>query len=43
MHAAPTLSIDGRGPEQLQQLIGRDRCNGCTAGQGSSCGGALDG
>jgi hypothetical protein len=41
----------GRGPMRLADLIGRDltgasiavrdHCFGCTAGQGSSCGGAL--
>jgi radical SAM/Cys-rich protein len=45
------LSLDGRRKVQLSELIGRelagnpiatrDHCYGCTAGQGSSCGGAL--
>ena len=45
------LSVDGRRKVQLSELIGRelagnpiatrDHCYGCTAGQGSSCGGAL--
>jgi len=47
------LVVEGRGRPQLSDLIGRDlagnpiavrdHCYGCTAGQGSSCGGALDG
>jgi radical SAM/Cys-rich protein len=47
------LSIAGRPRVRLADLIGRDlagnpivvknHCFGCTAGQGSSCGGALDG
>lgn len=46
------LVIEGRARTQLSDLIGRDlegnpivvrdHCYGCTAGQGSSCGGALD-
>jgi radical SAM/Cys-rich protein len=45
------LGLEGRGRPQLSDLIGRDlrgnpiavrdHCYGCTAGQGSSCGGAL--
>src|SRR5688500_8080918 len=45
------LSLEGRKRPQLSELIGRDlagnpiavrdHCYGCTAGQGSSCGGAL--
>jgi len=45
------LVVDGRARTQLSDLIGRelagnaivvrDHCYGCTAGQGSSCGGAL--
>jgi hypothetical protein len=45
------LAIEGRSRVQLTDLIGRDlagnpiavrdHCYGCTAGQGSSCGGAL--
>ena len=45
------LSLEGRQKVQLSELIGRDlsgnpiavrdHCYGCTAGQGSSCGGAL--
>lgn len=45
------LEVDGRARTQLSDLIGRDlagnpivvrdHCYGCTAGQGSSCGGAL--
>jgi radical SAM/Cys-rich protein len=45
------LAVEGRGRLQLSELIGRDlagnpiavrdHCYGCTAGQGSSCGGAL--
>ncbi len=45
------LAVEGRGRPQLSDLIGRDlrgnpisvrdHCYGCTAGQGSSCGGAL--
>ncbi|OGA06896.1 MAG: radical SAM protein [Betaproteobacteria bacterium RIFCSPHIGHO2_12_FULL_69_13] len=47
------LVVHGRKRTHLSQLIGsdlsgnpvavRDHCYGCTAGQGSSCGGALDG
>jgi len=47
------LRIEGRKRVQLSELIGRDiagnpiavrdHCYGCTAGQGSSCGGALHG
>ena len=47
------LAVDGRSRVQLSELIGRDlrgnpiavrdHCYGCTAGQGSSCGGALGG
>lgn len=47
------LGVDGRAGVHLSELIGRDlrgnpiavrdHCYGCTAGQGSSCGGALDG
>ena len=47
------LALDGKRRPQLSDLIGRDlagnpiavrdHCYGCTAGQGSSCGGALDG
>ena len=47
------LAFDGRERPLLSDLIGRDlsgnaiavrdHCYGCTAGQGSSCGGALDG
>jgi radical SAM/Cys-rich protein len=47
------LSLEGRKKVQLSELIGRDlsgnpiavrdHCYGCTAGQGSSCGGALAG
>ncbi len=47
------LVIEGKRRPQLSDLIGRDlagnpisvrdHCYGCTAGQGSSCGGALDG
>ena len=47
------LALEGRRRAHLSQLIGRelsgnsiavrDHCYGCTAGQGSSCGGALDG
>ena len=47
------LALEGRKRPQLSDLIGsdlqgnpvqvRDHCYGCTAGQGSSCGGALDG
>ena len=47
------LAVDGARRPQLSELIGRDlagnpiavrdHCYGCTAGQGSSCGGALDG
>jgi len=47
------LVVEGRRRPQLSDLIGRDlagnpiavrdHCYGCTAGQGSSCGGALDG
>ena len=47
------LMVDGVRRPQLSDLIGRDlagnpiavrdHCYGCTAGQGSSCGGALDG
>jgi radical SAM/Cys-rich protein len=46
------LRIDGRPRTHLSQLLGRDldgnpvvvadHCYGCTAGQGSSCGGALN-
>jgi radical SAM/Cys-rich protein len=46
------LGLAGRGRTHLTELIGRDlegspiavrdHCHGCTAGQGSSCGGALD-
>jgi len=46
------MRVDGRDRLQLSDLIGRDvsgnpiavrdHCYGCTAGQGSSCGGALD-
>jgi len=46
------LVVEGRARLQLSDLIGRDlegnpitvrdHCYGCTAGQGSSCGGALD-
>ncbi|MDA0224964.1 MAG: arsenosugar biosynthesis radical SAM protein ArsS [Proteobacteria bacterium] len=46
------LVVDGRPRPHLSDLIGRDlsgnpitvrdHCYGCTAGQGSSCGGALD-
>ena len=46
------MRVDGRARLQLSALIGRDvagnpivvrdHCYGCTAGQGSSCGGALD-
>ena len=46
------LALDGKRRPQLSDLIGRDlegnpiavrdHCYGCTAGQGSSCGGALD-
>ena len=46
------LPLAGRGKTHLGELIGcelsgspiavRDHCYGCTAGQGSSCGGALD-
>lgn len=46
------LVVDGRARPHLSDLIGRDlagnpitvrdHCYGCTAGQGSSCGGALD-
>jgi radical SAM/Cys-rich protein len=45
------LALQGRRKLQLSELIGRDlsgnpiavrdHCYGCTAGQGSSCGGAL--
>ena len=45
------LAVDGRPKPKLADLIGRDlegnpiavadHCYGCTAGQGSSCGGAL--
>jgi radical SAM/Cys-rich protein len=45
------LAVDGKKRVQLSELIGRDldgnpiavrdHCYGCTAGQGSSCGGAL--
>lgn len=47
------LAMEGRKRLQVSDLIGRDlvgrpiavrdHCYGCTAGQGSSCGGALDG
>ena len=47
------LIVEGRRRTHLSELIGhdlagnpvavRDHCYGCTAGQGSSCGGALDG
>jgi len=47
------LGVDGSARTHLSGLIGRDlegnpvavrdHCYGCTAGQGSSCGGALDG
>ena len=47
------LVVEGRRRTHLSDLIGRDltgnpiavrdHCYGCTAGQGSSCGGALDG
>ena len=47
------LALEGKPRPQLSDLIGRDlagnpiavrdHCYGCTAGQGSSCGGALDG
>ena len=47
------LVVDGARRPQLSELIGRDlagnpiavrdHCYGCTAGQGSSCGGALEG
>ena len=47
------LRIEGKARPRLADLIGRDlagnpiavrdHCYGCTAGQGSSCGGALDG
>ena len=47
------LAMEGKRRPQLSDLIGRDlegnpiavrdHCYGCTAGQGSSCGGALDG
>jgi radical SAM/Cys-rich protein len=47
------LALDNRERVHLSELIGRDlegnpvvvrdHCYGCTAGQGSSCGGALDG
>ena len=47
------LVVEGRKRLHLSELIGRDlsgnpiavrdHCYGCTAGQGSSCGGALDG
>jgi len=46
------LARAGRRREKLSMLIGRelagepiavrDHCYGCTAGQGSSCGGALE-
>ena len=46
------LRVDGRARTHLSQLLGRpldgnpvrtlDHCYGCTAGQGSSCGGALN-
>jgi len=46
------LAVPGKKRVKLSQLIGRDlegnpiavrdHCYGCTAGQGSSCGGALD-
>ena len=46
------LAVEGQRRPQLSDLIGRDlegnpiavrdHCYGCTAGQGSSCGGALD-
>ena len=46
------LAWNGRGRTHLRDLIGtdltgnrivvKDHCYGCTAGQGSSCGGALD-
>jgi radical SAM/Cys-rich protein len=49
---AMPLASDGRRKTHLSQLIGQDlagnpivigeHCFGCTAGQGSSCGGALD-
>ena len=45
------LGLEGNDRPQLSDLIGRelggnpiavrDHCYGCTAGQGSSCGGAL--
>jgi hypothetical protein len=45
------LSLEGRRKVRVSELIGRDlsgnaiavrdHCYGCTAGQGSSCGGAL--
>jgi hypothetical protein len=45
------LHVDGKPRVRLRDLIGRDldgnaitvrdHCYGCTAGQGSSCGGAL--
>jgi len=45
------LSLEGRRKLRVSELIGRDlsgnaiavrdHCYGCTAGQGSSCGGAL--
>jgi radical SAM/Cys-rich protein len=47
------LALEGKKRAHLSELIGRDlegnpivvrdHCYGCTAGQGSSCGGALDG
>ena len=47
------LALEGKPRPQLSDLIGRDlagnpiavrdHCYGCTAGQGSSCGGSLDG
>jgi hypothetical protein len=45
------LAVDGRPRTHVRELVGRaldgnpvavaDHCYGCTAGQGSSCGGAL--
>ncbi|RME35749.1 MAG: radical SAM/Cys-rich domain protein [Gammaproteobacteria bacterium] len=47
------IPLGGEGPVHLRDLLGRDpagkriatrgHCYGCTAGQGSSCGGALEG
>ena len=39
------MHINGLNPETLEQrrIVTGEHCYGCTAGQGSSCGGALEG